>query len=220
MALHRLTGVSGLLLLKGTSLVASNVPFPESRTQALVAAVQRLAEGYRQVKREVSLVWLEFQHVRVALVQKQRPVWSCSFHQKLTRTPCSAPRRSFLMNTRSGSYSSPWRPSNPPQMAWRSSSSPRRAPPRSSSRKQKPPSMSGPQPERESSASWAKSWVAPRQSISSTAVSPPPACRTPTGMTREQLRALGSQILQQVPNVARQRALEVELNALWEELHN
>jgi hypothetical protein len=71
MALHRLAGVNGLLLLKGQNLVATNLPFADARAESLVTAIQRLTDGYRQVKRDVSTVWLEFQHVRVALVQKQ-----------------------------------------------------------------------------------------------------------------------------------------------------
>jgi hypothetical protein len=38
-------------------------------------------------------------------------------------------------------------------------------------------------------------------------------------MTREQLRILGTSIIRQIPNLARQRSLEAELNTLWDELH-
>ncbi len=219
MALHRLTGVSGLLLLKGTALVASNVPFPESRTQALVAAVQRLADGYRQVKREVSLVWLEFQHVRVALVQKQEACLVLLLSPKAdTDTVLGA--ASVFLDEHSERIS---------QLSLETFK----------------PTADGVEELIVTKARAAEVlvekaeatinvWPAARKGIErllgkvmgrAQAVNLIDRCISASGvsdpyrMTREQLRALGSQILQQVPNVARQRALEAELNALWEELH-
>ena len=219
MALHRLTGVTGLLLLKGTSLVASNVPFPESRTEALVAAVQRLADGYRQVKREVSLVWLEFQHVRVALVQKQEACLVLLLSSKAdTDTVLGAASVFLAEHAERISQLSP-EPVKPSAdgveelIVTKARATEVLIEKAEATINVWPAARKGIERLLGKVMGRAQAVNLIDRSIAASGVS------DPYRMTREQLRALGSRILQQVPNVARQRALEAELNALWEELH-
>ncbi|MDB6139204.1 MAG: hypothetical protein JWO94_2276 [Verrucomicrobiaceae bacterium] len=70
MSLHRLPGVGGLLLQKGRNRIASNLPYSESRVEDLAGLLVRMAEGYRQVKRDVRQVWLEYDGGRVLILQQ------------------------------------------------------------------------------------------------------------------------------------------------------
>lgn len=219
MALHRLTGVTGLLLFKGSHLLTANVPFPQSKTDSLVIAIQRLADGYRQVKREVPLVWLEFQHVSVALVQKQEAALVLLLSSKADADTVLGAATVFLAEHADRiSQMSPEPQSAPADGVEELIVTKARAT----------------EVLIEKAEATINVWPAARKgierllgkvmgraqavnlidrSIAASGVS------DPYRMTREELRALGSRILKQVPNLARQRALEAELNALWEELH-
>ena len=70
MSLHRLPGVGGLLLQKGRNRITSHLPFSESRVEELAGALGRMAEGYRQVKRDVRQIWLEYDGGRVLVLQQ------------------------------------------------------------------------------------------------------------------------------------------------------
>jgi len=219
MALHRLTGVNGLLLLKGSTLVASNVPFPESRTEALVTAVQRLAEGYRQVKREVSLVWLEFQHVRVALVQKQEAALVLLLSSKADADTILGAASVFLAEHAdkiSQLSPEPFKPSADgveELIVTKARATEVLLEKAEATINVWPAARKGIERLLGKVMGRAQAVNLIDRSIAASGVS------DPYRMTREELRALGSRILQQVPNVARQRALEAELNVLWEELH-
>jgi hypothetical protein len=219
MALHRLTGVTGLLLLKGHTLLAANVPFPQAKTDALVTAVRRLAEGYRQVKREVSTVWLEFQHVRMALVQKQDASLVLLLSAKADADTVLGAASVFLAEYADRiSQMSPEPQSLPADGVEELIVTKARA---TEVLIEKAEATINVWPDARRGIERLLSKVMGRaqavnlidRSISESGVS------DPYRMTREELRSLGSHILKQVPNLARQRSLEAELNALWEDLH-
>lgn len=219
MALHRLTGVTGLLLLKGQTLLTANVPFPESRTEALVAAIQRLMDGYRQVKREVSQVWLEFQHVRVALIQKQEAAVVLLLSPKADVDTVLGAASVFLAeHAERISQMSPEPLSAPSDGVEEMIVTKARA---TEVLIEKAEATINVWPSARKGIERLLGKVMGRaqavnlidRSIAASGVS------DPYRMTREELRALGSRILKQVPNLARQRALEAELNTLWDELH-
>ena len=70
MSLHRLSGVGGLLLQKGRNRITSHLPFSESRVDDLAGALFRMSEGYRQVKRDVRQIWMEYDGGRVLILQQ------------------------------------------------------------------------------------------------------------------------------------------------------
>ena len=70
MSLHRLPGVGGMLLQKGKNRITSHLPFSDTRVDDLAGALFRMADGYRQVKREVRQVWLEYEGGRVLILQQ------------------------------------------------------------------------------------------------------------------------------------------------------
>lgn len=70
MSMHRLPGVGGLLLQKGRNRITSHLPFSESRVEELSSALYRMAEGYRQVKRDVRQVWMEYEDGRLLILQQ------------------------------------------------------------------------------------------------------------------------------------------------------
>lgn len=70
MSLHRLPGVGGLLLQKGRNRITSNLPYSEARVDDLASVLFRMAEGYRQVKRDVRQIWLEYDGGRVLILQQ------------------------------------------------------------------------------------------------------------------------------------------------------
>jgi len=70
MSMHRLPGVGGLLLQKGKNRITSHLPFSDSRVEELAGALFRMADGYRQVKRDVRQIWLEYDGGRVLILQQ------------------------------------------------------------------------------------------------------------------------------------------------------
>ena len=70
MSLHRLPGVGGMLLQKGKNRITSHLPFSDTRVDDLAGALFRMADGYRQVKRDVRQVWLEYEGGRVLILQQ------------------------------------------------------------------------------------------------------------------------------------------------------
>jgi len=59
-SLQRLEGVAGVMLFKGRNTIHRQMPFSESRAEALRAVIEQMLEGYRQVRRRVRQLYLEF----------------------------------------------------------------------------------------------------------------------------------------------------------------
>jgi hypothetical protein len=66
--LYRITGVVGLLLIKGGNQLANHMPFADVRTNELGAHVTQMAAGYDQVKRRVRQVLMLFDSGSLLLV--------------------------------------------------------------------------------------------------------------------------------------------------------
>lgn len=59
-ALQRLDGVAGLLLFKGRHTIHRQMPFSETRAEELRERLEEMLAGYRQVRRRIRQIYLEF----------------------------------------------------------------------------------------------------------------------------------------------------------------
>lgn len=59
-ALQRLDGVAGILLFKGNHTIHRQMPFAEARAEDLRARLEEMLAGYRQVRRRMRQIYLEF----------------------------------------------------------------------------------------------------------------------------------------------------------------
>lgn len=59
-ALQRLDGVAGVMLFKGRNTIHRQMPFADSRAEAMREVISQMLEGYRQVRRKIRQVYLEF----------------------------------------------------------------------------------------------------------------------------------------------------------------
>ncbi|MBK8036469.1 MAG: hypothetical protein IPK22_04940 [Verrucomicrobiaceae bacterium] len=59
-ALQRLDGVAGVLLFKGKHSIHRQMPFAESRAEELRERLEEMLAGYRQVRRRMRQIYLEF----------------------------------------------------------------------------------------------------------------------------------------------------------------
>ncbi len=71
-ALQRLEGVAGVMLFKGRNTIHKQMPFSEGRALDLREIVGQMLDGYRQVRRKMRQVYLEFDDgVLLLLVQDE-----------------------------------------------------------------------------------------------------------------------------------------------------
>ncbi len=59
-ALQRLDGVAGVMLFKGNHTIHRQMPFGETRAEELRARIEEMLAGYRQVRRRMRQIYLEF----------------------------------------------------------------------------------------------------------------------------------------------------------------
>ena len=59
-ALQRLEGVAGVMLFKGRNTIHRQMPFSEGRALDLTDTLSQMLDGYRQVRRKMRQVYLEF----------------------------------------------------------------------------------------------------------------------------------------------------------------
>jgi hypothetical protein len=59
-SLQRLDGVAGVILFKGKNTVHKQMPFSDGRALELQTIISQMVEGYRQVRRKMRQVFLEF----------------------------------------------------------------------------------------------------------------------------------------------------------------
>jgi|JI6StandDraft_1071083.scaffolds.fasta_scaffold00445_15 hypothetical protein len=59
-ALQRLDGVAGVILFKGKNTVHKQMPFSDGRALDLQTTIGQMMDGYRQVRRKMRQVYLEF----------------------------------------------------------------------------------------------------------------------------------------------------------------
>lgn len=71
-ALQRLEGVAGVMLFKGRNTIHRQMPFSETRAEELREVIEQMLDGYRQVRRRVRQIYLEFDGgVLLVLVQDE-----------------------------------------------------------------------------------------------------------------------------------------------------
>lgn len=69
-SLQRLDGVAGVMLFKGRNTIHKQMPFSEGRALDLMDGLTAMLDGYRQVKRKLRQIYLEFDGgVLLVLVQ-------------------------------------------------------------------------------------------------------------------------------------------------------
>lgn len=59
-ALQRLDGIAGVMLFKGRNTIYRQMPFSDTRAEELRDVIVQMLEGYRQVRRKIRQVYLEF----------------------------------------------------------------------------------------------------------------------------------------------------------------
>lgn len=59
-SLQRLEGVAGVMLFKGCNTIHRQMPFSESRAEDLRGVIAQMLDGYRQVRRRVRQIYMEF----------------------------------------------------------------------------------------------------------------------------------------------------------------
>lgn len=59
-SLQRLEGVAGVILFKGRNTVHKQMPFSDGRSKDLQETIGQMMDGYRQVRRKMRQVYLEF----------------------------------------------------------------------------------------------------------------------------------------------------------------
>lgn len=70
--LQRLEGVAGVMLFKGQNTVHKQMPFSETRSLGLMETVAQMMDGYRQVRRKMRQIYLQFDGgVLLILVQDE-----------------------------------------------------------------------------------------------------------------------------------------------------
>lgn len=71
-ALQRLDGVAGVMLCKGRNMIHRQMPFSEGRALDLTETLGQMLDGYRQVRRKMRQVYLEFDGgVLLVLIQEE-----------------------------------------------------------------------------------------------------------------------------------------------------
>ncbi len=59
-SLQRLDGVAGVMLFKGRNTIHRQMPFSDTRADNLREIISQMMEGYRQVRRKIHQIFLEF----------------------------------------------------------------------------------------------------------------------------------------------------------------
>lgn len=59
-SLQRLDGVAGVMLFKGRNTIHRQMPFSDTRADNLREIISQMLEGYRQVRRKIHQIYLEF----------------------------------------------------------------------------------------------------------------------------------------------------------------
>jgi hypothetical protein len=73
-SLQRLDGVAGVILFKGKNTVHKQMPFSDGRSLDLQAIIGQMVEGYRQVRRKMRQIYLEFDGGTLLIVIQEESV--------------------------------------------------------------------------------------------------------------------------------------------------
>lgn len=73
-SLQRLEGVAGVMLFKGQNTIHRQMPFSDTRADNLREIISQMLDGYRQVRRRIHQIYLEFDGGVLLLVLKDEAV--------------------------------------------------------------------------------------------------------------------------------------------------
>lgn len=73
-ALQRLEGVAGVMLFKGRNTIHRQMPFSETRADNLREIISQMLDGYRQVRRSIRQIYLEFDGGVLLIVTQEEAV--------------------------------------------------------------------------------------------------------------------------------------------------
>ncbi len=73
-SLQRLDGVAGVMLFKGQNTIHRQMPFSDMRADNLREIISQMLDGYRQVRRRIHQIYLEFDGGVLLLVLKDEAV--------------------------------------------------------------------------------------------------------------------------------------------------
>jgi hypothetical protein len=73
-SLQRLDGVAGVILFKGKNTVHKQMPFSDGRSLDLQAIIGQMVDGYRQVRRKMRQIYLEFDGGTLLIVIQEESV--------------------------------------------------------------------------------------------------------------------------------------------------
>jgi len=100
-SLQRLDGVAGVMLFKGRNTIHRQMPFSDMRAENLREIVAQMLEGYRQVKRKIRQVYLEFDG-GVLLVVVQDETAMMFFLTSRADSDLAASAASVMLNDHAG----------------------------------------------------------------------------------------------------------------------
>lgn len=96
-SLQRLDGVAGVMLFKGRNTIHRQMPFSDTRADNLREIISQMLEGYRQVRRKIHQLYLEFDG-GVLLVVLQNEVVMLFFLTSRADPDLAASAASVLLN--------------------------------------------------------------------------------------------------------------------------
>ncbi len=73
-SLQRLEGVAGVILFKGRNTVHKQMPFSDGRALDLQETISQMVDGYRQVRRKMRQIYLEFDGGTLLIVTQDESV--------------------------------------------------------------------------------------------------------------------------------------------------
>ena len=100
-SLQRLDGVAGVMLFKGRNTIHRQMPFSDMRAENLREIIAQMLEGYRQVRRKIRQVYLEFDG-GVLLVVVQEEAAMLFFLTSRADSDLAASAASVMLNDHAG----------------------------------------------------------------------------------------------------------------------
>ncbi|WP_395753476.1 hypothetical protein [Prosthecobacter sp.] len=104
-SLQRLDGVAGVMLFKGRNTIHRQMPFSDTRADNLREIISQMLEGYRQVRRKIHQLYLEFDG-GVLLVVLQHDVVMLFFLTSRADPDLAASAASVMLNDHAALLSS------------------------------------------------------------------------------------------------------------------
>lgn len=104
-ALQRLDGVAGVMLFKGRNTIHRQMPFSDTRAEDMREVVSQMLDGYRQVRRKIRQIYLEFDG-GVLLIVAQEETVMLFFLTSRADADLAASAASVMLNDNAGALSS------------------------------------------------------------------------------------------------------------------